>query len=64
MIDNDLEGHWENVHSKKKENEVSWYQIYPKTSMDIIKSLNLIKSAHIIDVKQFIGVIFKWAWHL
>ncbi|MBC8304473.1 MAG: methyltransferase domain-containing protein [Pelagibacterales bacterium] len=50
MIDNDLEGHWENVHSKKKENEVSWYQIYPKTSMDIIKSLNLIKSAHIIDV--------------
>ena len=50
MIDNKLEEHWENVHSKKKENEVSWYQIFPKTSIDIIKSLNLNNSANIIDV--------------
>ena len=50
MIDNQLEEHWENVHSKKKENEVSWYQSYPKTSLDIIKSLNLDKNVKIIDI--------------
>ncbi|MAU62831.1 MAG: SAM-dependent methyltransferase [Flavobacteriaceae bacterium] len=50
MINNQLENHWENVHSKKKENEVSWFQIYPKISLEIVNSLNLNNSAKIIDV--------------
>lgn len=42
--------HWENVFSTKSQNEVSWTQDYPKTSIDYIESLNLPKSANIIDV--------------
>ena len=45
-----LEEHWENVHSKKKENEVSWYQILPHKSIEIIKSLNLNLDSNIIDI--------------
>lgn len=42
--------HWENVFSTKSPNEVSWFQEYPKTAMEYIESLNLPKSANIIDV--------------
>ena len=51
MIDSKLEKHWENVHSKKKENEVSWYQILPHKSIEIIKSLNLNLDSNIIDIE-------------
>lgn len=50
MIDKELEKHWENVHSKKKENEVSWYQVFPQNSIDFIKSLKLELNTKIIDV--------------
>jgi 2-polyprenyl-3-methyl-5-hydroxy-6-metoxy-1,4-benzoquinol methylase len=42
--------HWENVFSTKSPSEVSWTQIYPKTSMDYLESLHLPKTANIIDV--------------
>jgi len=42
--------HWENVFATKNPNEVSWTQKYPKTSMDYIESLNLSKTANIIDI--------------
>lgn len=42
--------HWENVFSTKGEKEVSWYQHYPKTSVDFIEGLKLTKEAKIIDV--------------
>lgn len=42
--------HWENIFSTKNFNEVSWYQENPKTSVDLILSVNLDKNAHIIDV--------------
>ena len=50
MIDSKLEKHWENVHSTKNENEVSWYQILPQKSIHFIKSLNLNLNSKIIDV--------------
>ena len=50
MIDTKLEKHWENVHSTKKENEVSWYQIFPQKSIDFINSLNLDLNSKIIDI--------------
>ena len=50
MIDSKLEKHWENVHSTKKENEVSWYQIFPQKSIDFINSLNLDLNSKIIDI--------------
>jgi len=46
----DLKEHWENIYSIRKPEEVSWYQPYPKVSMDIILSLNLSLRAAIIDV--------------
>jgi 2-polyprenyl-3-methyl-5-hydroxy-6-metoxy-1,4-benzoquinol methylase len=42
--------HWENVFSTKSQNEVSWTQVYPKTSMDYLEALQLPKTANIIDV--------------
>ena len=42
--------HWENVFSTKSQNEVSWTQDYPKTSIDYIETLRLSKSSNIIDI--------------
>ncbi|NNT71549.1 class I SAM-dependent methyltransferase [Flavobacterium sp. IMCC34852] len=42
--------HWENVFSTKTEKEVSWYQQYPKTSVDFITALHLPLDAKIIDI--------------
>lgn len=30
----DKKQHWENIFATKAENEVSWFQEYPKTSME------------------------------
>ncbi len=42
--------HWVNVFATKKTNEVSWTQTYPTTSMKYIESLQLSKTANIIDI--------------
>src|SRR5215470_6212487 len=42
--------HWEKVYLTKQPNEVSWTQEVPKTSLEFIHSLNLLKTAKIIDV--------------
>lgn len=42
--------HWENVFTTKTPNEVSWTQEYPKTAIDYIESLQLPKTANIIDI--------------
>lgn len=49
-MENSYKQHWENVFSTKKENEVSWFQHYPKTSIDFIELVNLPLDANIIDV--------------
>lgn len=46
----DMKEHWENVWTRKKSNQVSWYQAYPKTSIELILSTNPSKDARIIDV--------------
>ncbi len=45
-----IKSHWETVFTTKSPHEVSWFQDKPTTSLNIIKSLNLPKSAQIIDV--------------
>lgn len=50
MNDNSLKEHWEKVYNTKAENEVSWYQPYPSTSMEIISSLDLSPDAAVIDI--------------
>ena len=44
--------HWENVFSTKTQNEVSWTQVYPKTSMDYLEALQLPKTAKRVIYKQ------------
>lgn len=42
--------HWEKVYATKAENERSWFQEYPKTSVDFVVEVDLPKNAAIIDV--------------
>ena len=42
--------HWETVFTTKAENEVSWYQQKPETSLQLIQSCHLPKDAKIIDI--------------
>lgn len=42
--------HWENVFTTKQPNEVSWFQEYPKTSIEFLELFNLPLTANIIDI--------------
>lgn len=42
--------HWENVFTTKVPNEVSWFQEYPKTSMEFLELFKLPLTAKIIDI--------------
>lgn len=42
--------HWENIYSTKAADEVSWFQRYPKTSMEFVELFKLPKHASIIDI--------------
>jgi len=46
----DLKSHWENIYSSKNEDGVSWFQEYPKTSIDLIKKYSKNNSVSIIDI--------------
>ncbi|WP_207493772.1 class I SAM-dependent methyltransferase [Aridibaculum aurantiacum] len=46
----DIKNHWDKVYETKAEHEVSWFQPYPKTSMDFIQLYDLPLSANIIDI--------------
>ena len=49
-MDNSYKQHWENVFTTKDEDEVSWFQLYPKTSMEFVQLFNLPLNANIIDI--------------
>jgi ubiquinone/menaquinone biosynthesis C-methylase UbiE len=42
--------HWEDMYTKKMPTEVSWYQIEPTVSLDLIKSTGINYAGKIIDV--------------
>lgn len=42
--------HWEKIFATKAENEVSWFQAYPKTSVSFLEWFNLPLNAKIIDI--------------
>jgi 2-polyprenyl-3-methyl-5-hydroxy-6-metoxy-1,4-benzoquinol methylase len=42
--------HWEQVYETKKEEELSWFQPYPKTSMEFVELFKLPENANIIDI--------------
>jgi 2-polyprenyl-3-methyl-5-hydroxy-6-metoxy-1,4-benzoquinol methylase len=47
---NQAKEHWEQVYESKKEEELSWFQPYPKTSMEFIELFKLPPDANIIDI--------------
>lgn len=49
-MNNTYTQHWDNVFSTKTENEVSWFQAYPKTSMKFIEIFQLPLDDNIIDI--------------
>lgn len=49
-MENIKKEHWENVFATKAENEVSWFQSKPVTSIQLIQALKLPKDAKIIDI--------------
>ena len=50
MITDERKSHWENVYTTKQPNEVSWTQEVPTTSLNLIRSFAIDKSAGIIDI--------------
>ncbi|PJJ66142.1 class I SAM-dependent methyltransferase [Chryseobacterium geocarposphaerae] len=46
----DYKNHWENVYETKNQDEVSWTQKIPQTSLDLIEEASKGKSSTIIDV--------------
>jgi SAM-dependent methyltransferase len=42
--------HWDKIYSTKAEDEVSWFQPYPETSMKFVELFNLPLNANIIDI--------------
>jgi SAM-dependent methyltransferase len=42
--------HWENIYETKAPDQVSWFQVYPKTSMEFVSIFDLPKNAAIIDI--------------
>lgn len=50
MNSNERKIHWENVFLKTDTTKVSWHQTVPQTSLQLIETLNLPKSARIIEV--------------
>jgi hypothetical protein len=42
--------HWENVYTTKTPEEVSWTQLVPKTSLELIQATGVSKDASIIDI--------------
>lgn len=46
----DLKLHWENIYETKTAQEVSWTQVKPKTSLELIGSFGTDKTKKIIDI--------------
>ena len=42
--------HWEKIYRTKAEDQVSWFQPYPKKSMEFVELFNLPLTANIIDI--------------
>jgi hypothetical protein len=46
----DSRKHWDIVYQNKTEEELSWFQPYPKTSMEFVDLFHLPLDAHLIDI--------------
>ena len=46
----EMKQHWDQVYDAKQEHELSWFQPYPKTSMEFVELFNLPLQSNIIDI--------------
>ncbi len=55
--------HWDNLYNSNAEDEVSWFQPYPKISMEFVELFNLPLSSNIIDIgggdSYFVDALLK-----
>ena len=58
-MNNNLKNHWENIYQNKNEDDVSWFQKTPDTSIEIINSIKIKKESKIIDVGSGRSRLFK-----
>lgn len=49
-MDSESKLHWEKIYSQKTDEEVSWYQEVPQTSLRLIEELSTKKTESIIDI--------------
>lgn len=49
-MDDSTKQHWDTIYQNKAENEVSWYQAYPSSSIKLVDSLNIPLDGPIIDI--------------
>src|SRR6188508_308052 len=49
-LDRSLQQHWDDVYKTRAENELSWFQPYPRTSMEFVNLFHLPLDANIIDI--------------
>lgn len=49
-MSNTLKAHWEDVYQTKSFEEVSWFQLLPATSIELLEELRLPLAAKIIDI--------------
>lgn len=58
-----IKDHWETVFATKAETEVSWFQAYPKTSIEFLELFDLPLDANIIDIgggdSHFVDVLIE-----
>lgn len=50
MSPNDQKTHWEEIYKTKSETEFSWFQAFPRTSVEFIQLFDLPRPANIIDI--------------
>jgi SAM-dependent methyltransferase len=50
IMNEGIQQHWDHIYNAKAEDEVSWFQPYPKTSMEFVEIFNLPLNSNIIDV--------------
>jgi 2-polyprenyl-3-methyl-5-hydroxy-6-metoxy-1,4-benzoquinol methylase len=50
VTNSEIKSHWEQVFSTKPETGVSWFQPYPKTSVEFLELFHLAPGASIIDI--------------
>lgn len=49
-MNSSIQKHWEKIYRTKSRHEVSWFQQYPKTSIEFVELFNLPMYANIIDI--------------